>query len=186
MKLKFEKVTDADLPVFEKTMDIVSMPVYGVAVRCAGGFPQVVVLNPVINAESGELNYNALSNILWLTCPRIKEAVSKLEKEGAVPRMQQMLAHDRLLANDMTDAHAHYYFFRKEIYRQITGRDYAENQIHSFDSGIGGLHDVKQVKCLHSHYAHYMICPSNVVGRAVAGAVGCRECPAGDYRCMKK
>ena len=186
MKLKFEKATDDDITFLEKNSCGAAVPIYGVAVRCSCGFPQVVILNPVVDAQTGDLNFKALANILWLTCPKVHTEISQLEQTGAMNRMQQMLAHDRIFANDMADAHAHYYFFRKEIFRLITGHDYYEEQIHFFDAGIGGVHDVKQVKCLHINYAHYLICSSNIVGRAVAGALNFRECPAGDCQCRKQ
>jgi len=82
----------------------------------------------------------------------------------------------------MGDAHAHFYFLRKEVFLQVTGRDYLEPEIQYFDSGIGGIKDSRVVKCLHVHYAHYKLCSSNVVGRAVEGIIGgasfcgCEEC----------
>ncbi|MGL4368879.1 MAG: DUF501 domain-containing protein [Spirochaetota bacterium] len=185
MKMKFELPAESDIEILKKEPCGLNLPVYGIAVRCSYGHPLVVVLNPVLNKESGELNFGALSSLLWLTCPKVHAEISRMEESGVIAKVQKMLSNERTMVDGMTDAHAHYYFFRKDIYRQIMGRDYPEEQIRFFDAGIAGIKDAKQVKCLHTHYAHYLVCSENIIGRAVDGALACKECQEGEMLCRK-
>ena len=183
MKLTIEKATDDDLRVIESDVCDCKGDIYGIVSRCASGFPRVVVLNPFKNTGTGELNGEALNNILWITCPAIHSRITQLEQSGVLERVRQLLASDRTMLNEMTNAHAHYYYFRKEVYRRITGQDYPEDKIRMFDSGIGGTSDAKQVDCLHVHYAHYMVCQSNIVGRAIDSLVNTDGCTTDGCRC---
>jgi hypothetical protein len=184
MKFKIEKATEQDLIHIGSDICDRKGEIYGVVSRCATGFPLVVVLNPVKNSETGELNTAALDNILWITCPAIHKRISELEAGGVIERVRQLLASDRIILTEMTNAHAHYYYFRKEVYRRITGVDYTADMIQMFDSGIGGAQDPKEVDCLHVHYAHYMICKSNIVGRAIEGYVAGAECDGSGCGCV--
>jgi hypothetical protein len=179
MKLVIDKVTENDLKVINRSICDGKAEIYGVASRCKNGFPQVAVLNPVKDSSTGELNSDALDNILWLTCSAIYTKITALEQNGVSERVSQLLSSDRQMLTEMMNAHAHYYYFRKEVYRRIAGHDYSEDKIRFFDAGIGGERDVKHVNCLHSHYAHFMICQSNIVGRAIEGLVGCSCCEEG-------
>ena len=76
MKLNIEKITDEELQKISSSVSIRKEDIYGIAARCVHGFPQVVVLNPVKDASSGELNPDALDNILWLTCPAIYSKIT--------------------------------------------------------------------------------------------------------------
>jgi uncharacterized protein len=181
MKIKIEKADKNDFLIVKKQCSNEDFSIYGVASRCPNGFPQVVVLDPVLK-EKNEINNSSLSNLLWLTCPEMREKIYTLEKNGMVNRAQALLHKDRSLASMMGDAHAHFYFLRKEVFMQSTGRDYLEPEFRMFDSGISGIRDVRVVKCLHMHYAHYKLCSSNIVGRSVEGIIGgasycgCEEC----------
>lgn len=185
MKLTIEKATEGDLSHIGSDICERKGEIYGVVSRCAGGFPQVVVFNPVKNAATGELNTAALDDILWITCPVIHRRITELERSGMAERVEQFISSDRSILNEMTNAHAHYYYFRKEVYRRITGKDYTEEMISLFESGIGGAQDPKQVNCLHVHYAHYMVCKSNIVGRAIEGYVAASACGGAGCPCVK-
>ena len=185
MRLTIEKATADDLAHIGSDICERKGEIYGVVSRCASGYPQVVVFNPVKDAETGELNTAALDDILWITCPVIHSRISELEKNGVLERVRQLIASDRSIPTETGNAHAPYYDSRTEVYRQITGEDYPADKIPMFDSGIGGAQDPKQVNCLHVHYAHYMVCQSNIVGRAIEGYVAEAVCDGSRCPCGK-
>jgi hypothetical protein len=182
MKLQIEKPSKRDAITLSRQCGKNMARIYGIAVRCPNGYPQVVIMNPVCTDRHNEINYDALANIVWLTCPAMKKKIEELERRGMIAKIEQMLEKSRELASKMNDAHAHFYFFRKEIFRSITGGDFSIEILPYFDTGIGGIKDVKMVKCLHIHYAHYRICQHNAIGCAVEGLIreqslcGCEEC----------
>lgn len=186
MKLTIHSVTDEDALVLKRQIGIDNNLVFGIILRCSNGFPQVVVLNPVAEVSNGEVHKRAFENILWLTCPSLREKIDDVEDSGMRERAGELLKNDRGMASLMTDAHAHYYYFRKEIYRRASGKEYSESMIPLFDTGIGGIKDPTEVRCLHMHYAHYRLCPSNVVGRAVEKIIGKESyCGCAECRCKK-
>jgi uncharacterized protein len=184
MKIEIEEATPEDIRLAHKQCG--NMQIYGVAARCPYGVPQVVVLNPILNKETNVINYAALANLVWLSCPYLHDKITELEKKGMIERAQNLLHHNRAIATMMNDAHAHFYYFRKELLRRLTGRTYAEEETPYFDAGIGGVKDFQVVKCLHLHYAHYAICPVNMVGRSVETLLeGSQYAGCSDRRCLR-
>jgi hypothetical protein len=164
MRLDIEKADKKDLDVIKKQLKTDNLFVYGIAARCIYGFPQIAVLNPIENKDKKKLNFTALINPLWLTCPYIHQKIHDIENEGGVEKIQSFIRKDRSFKDMMEDAHAHYYFFRKELYFDIAGEPYSEDLICHFNRGIGGIGDMCNIKCLHVHYAHYRFCNSNIAG----------------------
>lgn len=171
MKIEIEKPSDDDRAVIKKQCNDEIGDVYGIAARCPHGFPQVVVLDPVRKNSKSGYSMNALSTLIWLTCPAMKRKIAELEEQGMIKKVEYLLSRDREMETMMTDAHANFYYFRKDIFTKINGNGFSEEMIRVADSGIGGIKDVKTVKCLHLHYAHFKICPKNIVGRAVEGLI---------------
>jgi uncharacterized protein len=185
MKIEIEPATDLDRQRAAVQIGAENK-VYGIVARCPHGAPKVLVLNPVINVEREEINYSSLANLVWLSCPFLRKIILDLENSGMVSRAQQLLHKDRAMATLMNDAHAHFYYFRKEMFRLMIGRPYRASETSHFDVGIGGIKDIRVVKCLHLHYAHFSLCPTNIVGRAVEGLIGGTQYSGcGDGRCMK-
>lgn len=165
MKIKMDKVTDEDAVIIKKQLRTSSLFICGVAKRCPYGFPQIAVLNPVFEDEQKTINYSALKNPLWLTCPHLNKGIHKIEDNMAVSKIQKFIRSDRFFKTKMEDAHAHYYYFRKELFSEISGRSFEEDLVSVFNSGIGGIADVTAVKCLHMHFAHYQFCTDNIAGK---------------------
>lgn len=134
--------------------------------RCSFGFPQIILLDPVSQSGNGikSLHYESISNILWLTCPFLNKKIHEIENSGAIEKIQDYIASERTLREEMNDAHAHYYYLRKRVYNAFFNELYPEKEIKVFNTGVGGIRDIDSVKCLHIHFCHYHLCSENCVG----------------------
>lgn len=138
--------------------------VAGIYEKCNFGFPQIVILSP---KRAGKIDYQSLSNILWLTCPYLNDLIHKLENKGYISAIENFIKSDIALQRKMTEAHAHFYFIRKGIAERFLDRKNQKQYIDVLKRGIGGIQDPVHLKCLHLHYAHYRMCDSNIAGKIV-------------------
>ena len=125
---------------------------FTVVARCPGGHPLVIRNAPV--DERGD----PFPTTFWLTCPDAVRAVSRLETEGWISRLNERLEADPGFAEAVAHTHAEY---ARERARDDPG---AERH-----GGVGGTR--KGLKCLHAHYANHLAGGDDVVGAWVAGTV---------------
>jgi exopolyphosphatase / guanosine-5'-triphosphate,3'-diphosphate pyrophosphatase len=125
---------------------------FTVVARCPGGHPLVIRNAPV--DERGD----PFPTTFWLTCPDAVRAVSRLEAEGWITRLNQRLEADPGFAEAVAHAHAEY--------ARERARDDPSAERHG---GVGGTR--KGLKCLHAHYANHLAGGDDVVGAWVAGTV---------------
>lgn len=157
-------LTQRDLQVLQWQLKGTTDAVSGIFEKCNFGFPQIILLSPIVNDV---IDYQSLSNILWLTCPYLNDAIHQLENKGYITKIENLINSDNQLKQEMAKAHAHFYFFRKSLYEKYFGTDINDDYLNILKRGVGGLQDTIHIKCLHLHYAHYRICESNVAGRIV-------------------
>jgi hypothetical protein len=155
----------------------------GVVYKCVHGYPAVILFNPYDFDEqtgSKKINYMSVSNPLWLTCPYLNRRIHDLESDGYIKRISSFLSSERIILDTMKNAHAHYYYLRRKLYSktfgEISSLDFNNKILHT---GIGGISDIKNLKCLHQHYSHFLVCSENVAGRVVHNLLNginyCRE-----------
>jgi exopolyphosphatase/guanosine-5'-triphosphate,3'-diphosphate pyrophosphatase len=125
---------------------------FTVVARCPGGHP-LVIRNASVD-ERGE----TFPTTFWLTCPDAVRAVSRLEAEGWISRLNERLEFDPGFAETVAQAHAEY--------ARERARDDPSAERHA---GVGGTR--KGLKCLHAHYANHLAGGDDVVGAWVAGTV---------------
>jgi exopolyphosphatase/guanosine-5'-triphosphate,3'-diphosphate pyrophosphatase len=121
---------------------------FRVVARCPGGHPLVIRNRPV--DERGE----PFPTLYWLTCPTAVKAVSRLESEGWIARLEA----------------------DPEIVAAVAAADeaYAEEreQLGSGSGSQGGVGGARGgVKCLHAHYAYHLAGGDDRVGAWVAERV---------------
>lgn len=105
--------------------------VVAVASRCECGLPQVVSTSPRL------ADGTPFPTFFYLTCPRLNAAISTLESEGWMTRMQDRLADDPELAEHYARAHRRYLDAREEF-----------GQVQEI-AGISAGGMPGRVKCLH-------------------------------------
>jgi exopolyphosphatase/guanosine-5'-triphosphate,3'-diphosphate pyrophosphatase len=125
---------------------------FSVVARCPGGHPLVIRNAPV--DEHGE----PFPTTFWLTCTDGVRAVSRLEAEGWISRLNERFDTEPEFADAVARAHADY---ARERARDDPG---AEEH-----GGVGGTR--RGLKCLHAHYAHHLAGGDDVVGAWVATTV---------------
>ena len=125
---------------------------WSVSKRCGCGLPQVIETEPLLDDGT------PFPTMWWLTCRQLVKAVSKLESEGWMARMNGLLAQDEALRDDMDAALASYNRSRDDI------------KVIESPNHPGGWPG--KVKCLHAHVAHQLMTGDNPVGEAALRELG--------------
>lgn len=118
---------------------------FTVVARCPDGHP-LVIRNAPLDAEA-----KPFPTLFWLTCPAASKAVSRLESEGWITRLNDRLAGEAELSAAVERAHDEY------ANERARGHPGAE----AF-GGVGGTRT--GVKCLHAHYANHVAGGDDPVG----------------------
>src|SRR5437588_1426438 len=119
---------------------------FSIVARCPDGHP-LVIRNHPLDADG-----RPFPTLFWLTCPDAVKAVSKLESEGWIDRLEEEFAE---VLPGVHEAYA------VERARELPeARDWG---------GVGGTRT--GVKCLHAHYAHHVAGGDDPVGSWVAGRI---------------
>ena len=172
-----------DIKVIKWQLNSGNINMTGIVQKCVYGYPSVIILNPCDYDESTDekkLNYMAIANPLWLTCPFLNKKIHEFESYGYIKKVTSFVNSDRVLVDFMKNAHANYYYLRRNLYSRFFG-DISPLEFNNkiLTCGIGGIKEIDNIKCLHQHYSHYQICSDNVVGRIVHNLLNginyCRE-----------
>jgi exopolyphosphatase / guanosine-5'-triphosphate,3'-diphosphate pyrophosphatase len=125
---------------------------FSVVCRCASGHPLVIRNAPV------DANGEPFPTTYWLTCPTAVKAVSRLEADGWIARLNERIHVDEAFDEALEAAH----------------RAYAEDRAADLPDarGWGGVGGTRTgLKCLHAHYAHHLAGGEDPVGAWVAPRV---------------
>jgi hypothetical protein len=162
------------------TADLGYLPynVIKVAARDGSGKPIVAYLYGLTREKTcngvSTKPLHPFPTVYWLTCPTLKSNISKLEDDGWITKLQDRLAGDPAFIEQMQRAHELYAEERRDTLSEEDLAFLAGNkslgQYHL--NGIAGMQNTnfKSVKCLHTHYAHYMGNPAhdNCIGKWVS------------------
>ncbi len=170
------KVSAEDMEAVRFQLDGQHPAILAVVKRCVYGFPSVVLLDPVpkkVDKKENNFKYTSIATPLWLTCPHLNDKIHKIESMGYIKRITDFLANDAEMMRLMKEAHTAYAFLRLMIFKEyFEDLLFIDRNNRVFSSGIGGIADVRHLKCLHLHYAHFAVEKGNVIGRFVAILVG--------------
>jgi exopolyphosphatase/guanosine-5'-triphosphate,3'-diphosphate pyrophosphatase len=125
---------------------------FTVVARCSGGHPLVIGNAPFDAA--GE----PFPTTYWLTCPEAVRAVSRIEADGWIGRLNDRARTDEDFAGALTAAHRAAADERGEMAPEARAW-----------GGVAGTRT--GVKCLHAHYAYHLSGGEDPVGAWVAGRV---------------
>ncbi len=166
-------VDGADRAVVSAQLGRTPQAMSRVAARCPFALPAVVETLPY---DAGGRPFPTL---FYLTCPTLVAAVSRLESSGGVQVWSARLAAEPALARAVRLAAA----ATRRRRGELVGR-FALTMVDggaSLTTGVGGVGDVRAVKCLHAHVAHALARPGYTFGRAVLADVEAPWCA--DARC---
>jgi exopolyphosphatase/guanosine-5'-triphosphate,3'-diphosphate pyrophosphatase len=122
---------------------------FDVVARCGPGHPLVIRNRPL------DPDGHPFPTLYWLTCPDAVRAVSRLESDGWIKRLEDEVEVDPELRTRLRRAH--------EEYARERGRLHPGAEAFG---GVGGA--ARGVKCLHAHYAHTVAGGSDPIGNWVA------------------
>jgi len=113
--------------------------------------------------------------MFWVTHPRLKALISKIELDNRGTHYEKLLQKDSKALESMKKAHLAY---GKERHSMITAEDLDYISKRRWDSaldpsrGVAGICRHTGIKCLHAHAAHFWSgCKDNIVGQWVAEEV---------------
>lgn len=168
-----EGVTERDLVILEEQLGRRPRGVRAIERRCPAGHPQVIRVYPLIDEKP-------FPTLFWLTCPSLIGQIARLEHQGWIERLEQLIERDpELRARYLRDHRA----YIEERWRELSPEDrewVIERGLAPVfrERGIGGLRDRTKVKCLHLHYAHHQARGENVIGEWLVEHFEIVECPA--------
>jgi exopolyphosphatase / guanosine-5'-triphosphate,3'-diphosphate pyrophosphatase len=120
--------------------------------RCAGGHP-LVIRDAPLDADG-----DPFPTTYWLTCPVAVKAVSRIESEGWISRLNERIHDDEVFDGAVEAAH--------RAYAADRATDLAEA------AAWGGVAGTRTgVKCLHAHYAYHLAGGADPVGSWVSDRV---------------
>ena len=129
-----------------------------VVARTEVGDPAVICVDPLNRG-------NPFPTLFWLTCPRLKKEISHLERKGTIDEWER----DGEMMEKLRDDHLRYRQMRMLLLkeRHHHWREISLEKLRILkETGIGGVRNLNSIKCLHSHYAHFLA-DYNVVGKRV-------------------
>ncbi|MFC0268918.1 DUF501 domain-containing protein [Kushneria aurantia] len=103
--------------------------------------------------------------LYWLSSRELTVALSRLEADGVIKRLEAQLADDDALREAYRDSHRAYV---QQRWAYIDDAQRAEIERLGFtaaltERGVGGISDWTRVRCLHTQYAHH-ISDFNAIG----------------------
>ena len=144
-----------------------------VASRCPLGMPETIITSPVVTARPGlDQPFEPFPTVFWLTCPGAIKAVSRLEAEGWITKLESRLAEDPDAEREYEETTKSYADFRRTLLTEDQVKWIKAHRPSWYDviceSGVGGiLGSSAGLKCLHAHYADYLARGKNPVGKWV-------------------
>ncbi|MDQ4130439.1 MAG: DUF501 domain-containing protein, partial [Actinomycetota bacterium] len=125
---------------------------------CVYGLPAVVRVAPRL--EDG----TPFPTVFWLVCPLARRLVGRMESEGKMAAVNDLLASDATLAAEYEAVAERYVAFRDRLGQPLPGNPTA-----------GGM--PTYVKCLHVQLAHFLATGDNPIGAWAHGELAPMPCP---------
>ncbi len=172
---------DRDRALIEQQLGRPPRGLLNVEVRCPWGYPAVIRVAPLLT-ENNEIE--PFPTLFWLTCPILREQLSRLEEHGVIGQLEAEIARDPHFQERYAEDHRRYAQERFSLLSP-TEREFLERRgwLESLrDRGIAGIADFRTVKCLHAHYAHHLA-RGSTLGRWLEERFQFVWCPAEDIRC---
>ncbi|NLS44908.1 MAG: DUF501 domain-containing protein [Firmicutes bacterium] len=149
-----------------------------VATRCPLGMPETIITCPVVPARPGlDVPFEPFPTVFWLTCPGAIKAVSRLEDDGWIAKLEADLREDPEFRKRYEEAGESYAEFRRKLLTDDQ-LNWIKTQHPSWcdvicKSWVAGVPKGSgRLKCLHAHYADYLVRAVNPVGERVRGVRG--------------
>jgi len=133
---------------------------------CSSGHPQVLKVHPLV-ARKGKVT--PFPTLFWLTCTHYRQSISRLEAEGYIAKVNEILGNDTTMAAKFVENQEEYRNLRfdeldQEDQKFLEERPQMQLKLRM---GIGGSHNKSRIRCLHENFAHFLATGNNVVGEYI-------------------
>lgn len=132
---------------------------------CPWGYPVVIETKPYLDDGT------PFPTVYWLTCPYLRQELSKLEAEGWKEKLRDQVVSDRLLLDEEMKS--------EETFAELLGRKGFGKRAY-----VGGSKTPTTFKCLHAVMAWFLVSRLGAAGRIMLGKIGNIYCD--DYRCKEE
>ncbi|MFP8967946.1 DUF501 domain-containing protein [Pokkaliibacter sp. CJK22405] len=152
-------ITETQLDWLRQQLDREPRGMEAIAVSTDEGIPLVVRMRTVVEGRP-------FPTLYWLSSKDLYKAISVIETQGYIKRLEAEIAEDADLRQALHDSHQDYVNQRTAAMRD-EDRDalIAQDKLDYLNRlGVGGISDWTRVRCLHMHYAHHL-CGYNVIGQ---------------------
>ncbi|MCO4795462.1 MAG: DUF501 domain-containing protein [Bacteriovoracaceae bacterium] len=153
------KVTTQDLEIISEQLGRKPDGVCEISVRGKDQRPIVIRVSPIVRGKP-------FPNLFWLTDPIIKKEIDKIESSGLIKTLEnELIPNDIDLKEKLISDHKRYIKLRMNyIEADSQLEDVSPVYIEALKTkGVGGLSDYSRVRCLHMHFAHYLV-DGNCIG----------------------
>lgn len=174
---------DIDCAIIERQLGRPPRGLVNIEGRCPWGYPAVVRVAPLLREND---SIEPFPTLFWLTCPILREQLSRLEEQGVIAQIEAEIARNPEMRAHYFEDHRRYAHERFSLLSpQEQGFLEKRGWLESLrDRGIAGIADFQTVKCLHAHYAHHLARKSTI-GRWLDKHFQLIWCPRQDIRCTK-
>lgn len=123
--------------------------------RNADGNPSVLLMSPWMDRQPFPTTF-------WLCDPKLDRMIAELESKGAIDQIKSTIMRSPELYEQHRFDQLYYAHFRYQLVTEAR-LDLQESyeKVLRF-SGIGGMQDYREIKCLHLHYAYHLVTPTLV------------------------
>lgn len=152
-----------------------------VSAKCSYGYPVVLKTAPLLVHDSNE--FEVFPTLYWLSCPRRKEKVARIESSGYIGKLEGELASNPELKEEYLKNEKSYLEEQSTLITEEE-KEFLEKKgaQDALTRGIGGIESDEHIKCLHLHLAH-QIADENVLGRILQERFKFTDCPPDNVRC---
>ena len=160
MVIQTDQTPDArQLAIIAEQLGRAPRGIEAVAAVDGEGTPLVLRMAPIVDGKP-------FPTLYWLSCTRLKVAISRLEAGGAIKQLESRLRED---PDFLAAYHASHRDYVEARWRHMSDAQRREVEHLGYQEvltqrGIGGIANWDQVRCLHTQYAHHL-CGHNVVGQ---------------------
>ncbi len=129
---------------------------------CSYGFPMVIKSFPILNGEP-------FPTLYWLTCPFLRDKISRMESEGWIKKYEDFMTKSPAFFDLNMKAHE----LARENLTTLLQNDDLKSK---FTGGMGGIKNFNHVKCIHMHVAYHLGGIENPIGRSALSMIDLSEC----------
>ncbi|TNE98802.1 MAG: DUF501 domain-containing protein [Deltaproteobacteria bacterium] len=151
-------ISNEDLNTITQQLGREPEGVQEIPIRGKDGRPVVIRVRSMVRGKP-------FPNLFWLTDPILKKEIDKVEATGLIKNLEnEILKADDDFKNRLIQDHKNYIELRlKYMQEEEDLKDLRPEYLEALKTkGIGGLSDYSRVRCLHMHFAHYLVSGNSV------------------------